>query len=167
MKVDKIHWRYTYLFPICIAAGLTLTATWFSHSYKLIFVANSDKCIPGSIFVVDTTQRNINRGDLVMFKSHKTDILPANINIIKIVAGVAGDSVDVGVYSVKNSSKKYPAPIESAALALDIDVKNLIGIHKVASDSLFVLGTESGSYDSRFFGAINNSQVIGRAYLII
>lgn len=167
IKFDKAHWRHTYLLPFCIAAVITAATTWFSHSYKLILVLNSDKCIPGSVFVVDTRQKHVNSGELVMFMSPQTDILPSGINIIKLVAGVQGDRVEVGQFSVSNNSHKFPAPIDSAAKALNIDTRTLTGTRTVEKDRLFVLGTLAGSYDSRFFGPIKTQQVIGRAYLII
>ena len=166
-KFDKANWRHTYLFPFCIAAVIAAAVTWFSHGYKLIFVFNSDKCIPGSVFVVDTQQKQVNTAELLMFKSHQTDILPAGINIIKLVAGVQGDRVEVGQFSVSNNSHKFPAPIDSAAKALNIDTRTLTGTRTVEKDRLFVLGTLASSYDSRFFGPIKTQQVIGRAYLII
>ncbi|MGI2205202.1 S26 family signal peptidase [Shewanella oncorhynchi] len=167
IEFDKANWQHTYLLPFCIAAVMATAMTWFSHSYKLILVLNSDKCLPGSVFVVDTQQKKVNSGELVMFKSPQTDILPAGINIIKLVAGVEGDRVDIGRFSVTNKNHKFPAPIDSAANALNIDVQKLIGTRTVENGGIFVLGTEPGSYDSRFFGSIKTQQVIGRAYLII
>lgn len=167
IKFDKAHWRHTYLLPFCIAAVITAATTWFSHSYKLILVLNSDKCIPGSVFVVDTRQKHVNSGELVMFMSPQTDILPSGINIIKLVAGVEGDLVEIGRFSVTNKKHRFSAPIDNAANALNIDVQKLIGTRTVENGGIFVLGTEPGSYDSRFFGSIKTQQVIGRAYLII
>jgi conjugal transfer pilin signal peptidase TrbI len=165
--IEPIGWRWYRLYiPLALVITLTFLCYSFTLNYKLVFVGNSDRCIPGWLFVV---KKGVlpKAGELAMVLSHETDIMPSGVKIIKLVAGVAGDTVKVDKYKVVNASKIYYAPLEEAALFLEKNVEDLTGNYIVPNNSYFMIGTFPGSYDSRFFGAIVDKQVVGRAYLII
>lgn len=165
MRFPK-NWKKTYLVPVIVGAGLFLASSYFCSHYKLMFTFGSDKCLPGSVFVVEIGAKP-KVGQLALFKSPKTDLLPEGLNIIKIVAGGPGDSVDVTPYTVVNGIHRYSAPIESAAKFLNADINTLVGTKRVEPDRYFMLGIYPGSYDSRFFGTISKERMVGRAFLLI
>lgn len=160
------NWKKTYLVPVLTALVIVAWTQYFCSHYKLMFTFGSDKCLPGSVFLVHVGELP-HAGELALFKSPKTDILPAGINIIKVVAAEAGQTITVTPFDVSNGEKTFPAPIESAAKALNINVNDLVGSREVEPEHYFMLGLLPGSYDSRFFGTISKSKVVGRAYLVI
>jgi conjugal transfer pilin signal peptidase TrbI len=107
------------------------------------------------------------RGELAMILSHETELMPAGVKIIKIVAGEDGDRILVDKYKVTSGRTVYYAPIEEAASFLSKPINELTGSFLVPENSYYMIGTFAGSYDSRFFGPVHKKQVVGRAYLII
>lgn len=158
-------WSRVYL-PTILVIALTALCSLFTINYKLVFVGNSDRCIPGWVFVVKKGAQP-KAGELAMVLSHETDIMPSGVKIIKLVAGVGGDTVKVDKYKVINGKKVFYASLVEAALFLEKNTDDLVGDFEVPNSSYFMIGTFPGSYDSRFFGPILDKQVVGRAYLII
>jgi signal peptidase I len=107
-----------------------------------------------------------NRGDIVVFtppKGWSHD--QANTPFIKRVIGLPGDRIDIrdGKVYVNDSALDEPyIYAHQSTVAPDPKVSSW----KVAAGELFVMGDHrSASQDSRHFGPIERSTVIGRAWM--
>ena len=117
---------------------------------------------------------DIHRGDIVVFDRVTTDgVAVQHDDLIKRVIGLAGDTISISECVVSVNGK----PIDESYLnAYDLAQSNLddrcripeMATTTVASGHLFVMGdNRPQSFDSRMFGTIEQSLVIGRAFVII
>ena len=121
--------------------------------------------LPGDrLFVRKTRQYVPKRGDVVAFKSPKD----SNITYIKRVAALPGETLEIKnkILYIDGQKVQHPAlqDIESPA-------RDYVGMeaepYRVPENNIFVIGDNSAdSHDSRAFGAIPLSDVIGKAYKI-
>lgn len=112
---------------------------------------------------------NIKKGDIVIFNSiEKTNDLNINL-LIKRVIATQGDIVKIqnGLVYVNNNLLDEPYLKEGTLTNLNPDhiVKDSIE-YKVGADSFFILGdNREVSRDSRYFGAINKNDLLGKIVL--
>jgi len=102
------------------------------------------------------------RGDVVVFKSPDDPDIPW----IERVVALPDETVEItdGVLFINGQQAQYRA-IES--ISYFEDTFGVEKPYKVPTNHIFVIGDNTGnSYDSRFFGSVPQSDVIGRAYKI-
>lgn len=104
------------------------------------------------------------RGDIVVFKSPAD----AGVPLVKRVAGLRGESVELKDGSVYINGEKAECPrLKNIEYVSDGKFGVEGEVFEVPADSLFVLGDNSiNSQDSRYFGAVAESDLIGRVYKI-
>jgi len=117
---------------------------------------------------------DIHRGDIVVFDRVTTDgVAVQHDDLIKRVIGLAGDTISISecVVSVNGEpiDESYLNPYDLAQSNLDDRCRiPEMAVTTVESGHLFVMGdNRSQSFDSRMFGTIEQSLVIGRAFVII
>ncbi len=105
----------------------------------------------------------VHRGDVVVFNR------PKNVNIsdkdlIKRVIGLPGDVLSAHGGSVYVGSRRLSEPYVKKSCHGTAD----FGPVTVPKHDIFVMGdNRCDSYDSRYFGAIPQSLIVGRAFLLI
>jgi signal peptidase I len=105
---------------------------------------------------------DVNRGDIVVFEAPPEERTPEIRDFVKRVIGLPGDTIEVrendGVYI--NGQR-----LEEPYLRPGTPLKDF-GPVTVGPDMLFVMGDNRGeSKDSREFGAIPESSVVGRVFI--
>ena len=116
----------------------------------------------------------IHRGDVVVFDRVTTDgVAVQHDDLIKRVIGLAGDTISISNCVVSVNGKAIDEPYLND---YDLAQSNLdercrvpeLPMTTVESGHLFVMGdNRPQSFDSRMFGTIDKSLVIGRAFVII
>jgi len=104
---------------------------------------------------------NINIGDVIIFKSNK----PENINIIKRIAALPLDTVlfDAKNIFVNGRAVRYNDYKNIHQIGDDILMEEII----LNENEVFVIGDNfSNSIDSREFGVVDISNILGRAIVI-
>ena len=140
-----------------------------AQPYQIQQQSMEDTLMPNQYVLVDKlTPRfdDYHRGDIVVFNP------PASLGraasgapFIKRVIGVAGDTVDIhgGHVSVNGSQLDEPYIYQGQATEPADPARST---WKIADGKLFVMGDHrEESQDSRTFGPIDTSSVIGRAWL--
>jgi signal peptidase I len=117
---------------------------------------------------------DIHRGDVVVFDRVTTDgVAVQHDDLIKRVIGLAGDTISISNCVVSVNGKAIDEPYLND---YDLAQSNLdercrvpeLPVTTVESGHLFVMGdNRPQSFDSRMFGTIDKSLVIGRAFVII
>lgn len=141
--------------------GAILIVT-FQRNYQLAL--NRTPSLPYTMFLIKKGEA-VGRGDLVAFRWRGGLGYPRDATMIKIVAAGAGELVSrQGQSFIVNGSVVATAlertrrgqPVEAAPGGI------------VPAHQLFVVATNPISLDSRYhkFGNVNESEVIGRAYVI-
>ena len=166
------RWRGC-LFEIVETVVLTLliffvVQNFVAQPYQILQVSMERTLNPGEYVLVDKLSPHFSdykRGDVIVFEPPKGFSEDASdIPFIKRVIGVAGDTVEVKDDAVWVNGVKLMEPYVYDGQA----TTPLTGtsVWQVPKDSLFVLGDHrEKSQDSRVFGPIAKSSVIGRAWL--
>jgi signal peptidase I len=171
--VTGLRWRGC-LIEIIETVVLTVVIFFvFQHfvaqPYQIEQVSMENTVEPGQYVLVDKLSPNwsdYKRGDIIVFNPPQgfSEQDGQNIPFIKRVIGVAGDVVEIKDNAVYVNGAKLDEPYVyegQPTTPLTNDSRWV-----VPKDQLFVLGVHrEQSQDSRVFGSIPKSTVIGRAWL--
>lgn len=113
----------------------------------------------GELLLVEKVSYRIykpSRGDVVVFKAPTS----TNVDFIKRIIGLPGDTVRVENGFVYINDKKLEEPYEKQETRGNL-------VLTLGNDSYFVLGdNRGGSTDSRVFGPISRSTIEGKAWFV-
>ena len=159
--MKKITRKQIVFLLLILILGLWLKSIFVKH-YQIGI--NFTDSLPGRVYFVAKGNLNLAIGDLVVFKNDSNVLLYADKNLIKIVAGKQNDKITVQdrTYLINGynvTAKKYST--SGARLNQFQPSDNII-----PKDNYFVITTSKDSYDSRYFGFISKSQIIGKAWQI-
>jgi signal peptidase I len=150
----------TILEPLGVAVALAAAARAAVHIYWIPSGSMAPTLTPGDQIVVTRYIRSTpERGDVIVFRS------PAGSDdlIVKRVVGMPGDLVDSRLGRVRIGGHTLPEPyvLRTAATgAIDPQV--------IPADSYYVLGdNRDDSLDSRTWGVVPRTHVVGRARLVL
>jgi len=110
--------------------------------------------------------RDPRRGDVVVFKFP----LDPSKDYIKRIIGVPGDKVEIRDKQVYLNSILYNNPHEIhkdfQIIPRDVNIRDNFGPVRVPANSYFMMGdNRDNSYDSRFWGFVQNSDIVGLAFI--
>lgn len=106
-------------------------------------------------------------GDVIVFRFPED----RKIDYIKRVIGVPGDRIEIKNKQLMINGKKIDDPHghfnSSASLPAGMSPKDNFGPITVPEGKLFMMGdNRDNSYDSRFWGYVDNADVLGKAIII-
>lgn len=102
-------------------------------------------------------------GNLIQSLQEGLGLKSSERDFIKRVIGVEGDTIQVKQGAVLVNGKKIREPYLRPGLLMPD-----YGPQKIGRDEVFVMGdNRSNSQDSRVFGAIKESSIVGRAFVLI
>jgi signal peptidase I len=139
-----------------------------AQPYQIQQTSMENTLMPGQYVLVDKLTPNFDdyhRGDIVVFNPPSGWEDPSGTPYIKRVIGVAGDTIDIhGGHVYLNGTllkETYVVPGETTDM-MDGGSRTWT----LKKDELFVMGDHrQASKDSRDFGPITRSSVIGRAWI--
>ena len=150
----------TILEPLGVAVALGFLVRGAVHLYAIPSASMAPTLEAGDQIVVTPYFRGApQRGDVVVFESLSTD----EELLVKRVIAIPGDLVDSRLGRVRVSGYTLPEPYllrqaTSGAVAAQI----------VPADSYFVMGdNREDSSDSRSWGVVPRSHIVGRARLVL
>lgn len=142
---------------------------WFQAHYRIAYdMIEGVNCLPYSVFLVDLDDRDVARGDYVAFEARQMEPFYANGTMaIKLAAGVPGDHVTVGREGVAVNGEHWGELVhaEEGGRLWELGRRpaDFVRDEQVPARHLWMMATHVRSYDSRYWGYIENDQVIGRA----
>lgn len=141
---------------------------WFGNRFYIGIDSQEYSCLPYTLFIVDTKQRDIERGEFFAYTAK--GMMPAVEDgkiALKQAVAVPGDTVSVGAEETLVNGKPQPNGLLRHANKLeDRSIEDLVRTLKVSEGELFAMGTEPASFDSRYWGTVKDYQIQGRAYPI-
>ena len=110
--------------------------------------------------------RDPERGDVIVFKYP----IDPSLDFIKRVIGVPGDEIQIVDKQVYINGIPYRNQHEmhkdNQILPAEAEVRDNFGPIRVPEDSYFVMGdNRDNSHDSRFWGFVNKSNLVGKAII--
>lgn len=143
--------RYFLIQPFYVK-GASMEPSFFDHEYLIIDEIS---------YRFDEPKR----GDIVVFR-YPVD--PKQF-FIKRVIGLPGETVEVGEEGIKIYNDQYPNGMmidESSYLSKETVPSTISRTLNLKTGEYFVMGDNRGSsLDSRFFGAIKRSDIVGKVWL--
>jgi len=147
-----------------------LVQHFVAQPYQIMQVSMENTLEPGQYVLVDKISplwSDYNRGDVIVFeppKGYSED--GQDIPFIKRVIGVAGDLVEIHDYAVFVNGVQLTEPYVYQGQPTTPLPPDQRASWRVPIGQLFVLGDHrEASQDSRVFGPIAKSTVVGRAWL--
>ena len=154
-------------------AAVALFLIWFLFvfNYKIGVPAKEHSgCLDASLFLVSRHDNQIERGGLyVMTLDRDMKNAKKGTQLLKRIAGVSGDHIKIEMDGVRvNGTEFYRVPLAPVSRRLGLDMEKLMQQEIVVpAGKIFVIGNTDKSYDSRFWGYLNESSVVGRAYALL
>lgn len=154
---------------VAILLGVSsLLVLSFIQRFTISIPNIQSQCLETTMFIVDKHDIDIQPGDLVAFTFNKDDPhFDKGMSFIKIVAAKSGDSVSVSQDELKvNGQKVGIAGMRHVVNFLELNPSDYEYDVVIEENELFVVGETIYSYDSRYWGAIDTSTILGKAYAI-
>jgi conjugal transfer pilin signal peptidase TrbI len=115
-------------------------------------------------FIIDKWDKDIHRDNYVAFSSLRmTPYFPDGTKVIKSAAAMPGDQIKVDE-AVHVNGKEWGKLIHHEKLGKKLE--EFAREEVVPSGKIYALGVHVKSFDSRYWGYVDTSQVIGKAYAI-
>lgn len=146
-----------------------LPLAWFADHYRIVYDSvKGANCLPYSVFLVDLRDRATDRGQYIAFVTRQMEPFYADGTIaVKQIAAVPGDRVQVSTQGVAINGHVQGALLhlkEGERLwRMGRRISDVERDELVPQGHLWMMGTNPRSYDSRYWGYIENEQIIGRA----
>ena len=150
----------TVLEPLAVAIGLAVLARAAVHIYSIPSRSMAPTLESGDQIVVTRYLRATpKRGDVIVFRSPRG----GDELMVKRVVAVPGDLIDSRLGRVRIGGHTLPEPY-----VLRQATTGAIETQIVPADSYYVLGdNRDDSVDSRFWGCVPGTHVVGRARMIL
>jgi type IV secretory pathway protease TraF len=144
----------------------TIAAICALASYRYAIGFNQTLSLNGSIYLIDKSALSIKNGDLVLFRFDKDPTrFPNGIQFLKIASCLAGDrllsSQNGAVCVGKNGVEHFNAPQTIDIYGAKLTHFEFDGV--VPRGKLFVTTPHPRSYDSRYWGFVDEAEIIGTA----
>ncbi|MCK7582163.1 MAG: signal peptidase I [Chromatiales bacterium] len=163
-----MSWRRAGLMGLGLVLVLGL-GLYGAHRYRLGFDLQDHGCLDGSrIFLIDTFAgpEDVMQGDLVAFRALGVGVPVFEGQLfIKRAAGVPGDWVTVTLAHTWINGRRFADGLALAS-ALARDPATLVRHERVPVEHFWMLGETPDSFDSRYWGFLPQSQVVGKAYAL-
>lgn len=154
-----LSWRWLLSLLLEIALLCALIAAFFVRTPQVLGLSMAPQIASGEYVLIDTLTYRFRapaRGDIIAFRHGDPGADPATY--IKRVIGLPGDLVLISAGVVFVNGKRLREPY------VQFRDRRSFSVVRVPAGSLYVLGDNRvDSEDSRLFGCIPESSVIGRA----
>ncbi len=148
-----------------VKAMLTLALLWlggaaFASRYRIGIDEQVEKCLPGySVFLIDLKDKQLKRGNLYTF-------LFKGKLMLKILTAMPSDTVEIDHEQKIKVNGKMVAEGLYLARQLGYSEDYFYGKTTLEEGDYWFMGTSFNSFDSRYWGAVREDQIIGRAYAL-
>ena len=152
---------------LIVTLVIVVVGGYLKERYRIGFGGQKRACLPWDVYLTDTYSKKIKVGDLVAFIADERmePKFKAGSTVIKQVAGVAGDQVvvDSSAHYIV-AGKNYGTIVKEGAEAAQKDLESLLVSSSIPEGQIAVIGTLPRSFDSRYWGYVDQNQIVGRAY---
>jgi conjugal transfer pilin signal peptidase TrbI len=192
-KKISINSQFKKHLIIIFAIGLlTAGVIEFVTGYYTLMVSRKEhRCLQWTYYILRKNEMPKQRGDLISFKGEGIPNFADGVRFVKMVAGLPGDVIETEIFS-EDEREKHTRIIEKDGMMIKQRLQGRVYLHRkdhgetlpfdaVEKDTLgrdlplieeqtiperkfFVIGTVPRTYDSRYWGLVDENQVTGQAY---
>lgn len=147
-----------------IAASVSV---YLTGRFGLLVDAQVERSLPGvRVLLIDRERTEVVRGGIYAFPSQGLEpwIKDGQL-VVKIADGVPGDRIEISEAGVRvNGSEVVSGLI--LAKTLHRDVGTFVRTETVQPGQAFMLGRAINSFDSRYWGPIEQSRIVGNVHIL-
>lgn len=149
---------------ITMALGFKYSVALFVSHYHLMVDTQKEKCIPEhSTYLIVKNPIEIERGKIYTFSAKgMMPFFADNTLIGKYASGIEGDRISIGENGVLVNGQLVAEGYQLSE-KLGIEPESLYKTFTVPKGKVFFTASASRSYDSRYWGLADQTQIIGEA----
>jgi len=185
--VEFLKSRRKYLFVSLVAtAGFLIFFTYLSHHWMWVMTVPGQECFPYRHWIIKRT-KDLHVGQFIAFRGYGIPNTPDRVLWGKKVLATGGDRIVVekasgnGIININGMDRSFP--IQGIVTVYNRDGQRIRSLTVYGRDTFgrplamiqatqgvipegkyFVVGDTERSYDSRYWGLVDASWVVGRAY---
>ncbi len=135
--------------------------------WNIAIDSQENLCLPPyRVWLIDKKQTTPIQGEVFAFKaSNLGPIFPDGTTIVKVVEGMPGDEVKVTEQETTINGRKVATGLQ-VAQDYGIDYSKYEREGLIPEGSFWFFGRTADSFDSRYWGSVQGTQVVGRAFPI-
>lgn len=164
--VKKQSWK-----RFSFKAAVTLLLLWgagaaFADRYRIGIDPQREKCLPGyTFFLIDMKDKSLERGRVYAFNAKNMQpFYKDGTRMVKILTGLPGDEVAIDEKWMITVNDEVVGEGLQLAGELSVPESHFYGKTKLKKGNYWFMGKSPFSFDSRYWGTVNDEQIIGRAY---
>jgi len=164
----KYSWKYFGLKTAVVASVTIVALTLFNSRYEIGIDFQSERCLPDhQVYIIDLKDKMVEKGGIFAFKAKGLQpLFDDGETMVKILSAVPGDKVEVNEQrEVLINGEVVRSGLHLAQL-LKQPYSHFIGKGELKENQYWFLGKGLFTFDSRYWGAVSNEQIIGRVYPI-
>ena len=167
--VPRKRWTHWTVINITCAAflGWCLFYQVLGSFVRIGFDPQPNRCLPWILYIVRTSPpAQLERNTIYQYYAKGIPLMPEGTRVVKYVGAIAGDTVDVDAQGIRINDVQW-GPLNPETLTkAHLTVADVTKHDTVPAGKVLMLGTEKPSYDGRYFGLIDATQISGRAYAV-
>ncbi|GAD89947.1 conjugal transfer protein TraF [Vibrio halioticoli NBRC 102217] len=152
---------------IFMVIGASILFHLVGQRYQVVFDTQAERCIPEySVYLVDRSVTTFERGGIYTFTARNmTPYFEDGQPIGKYLAGVAGDHVVQNKHGVFINGTQIADGNYAAAEKLGVSPEHYHKTFVIPEGHFFFVGSRTAprSFDSRYYGLVNQDQLVGGA----
>ena len=164
--------RWLFLTVICSAAAVG-AEVWFYDNYRIAWDRQILRCLDARFLLVDLKSKPkhvnaIERNKIYAYTSAQSaPIIKDGTLVGKYLRGMPGDTVEIrSDDTVWINGRKLAEGMPHLRGMTPKERQKFYGVRVLKEDEYWMMGTKYLSFDSRYWGPIHRSQIVGRAYVI-
>lgn len=161
--------RVVFLLQALLLLSVLLPALYMlGNRYRLGIDPQKSRCLPQQFFLIDRHNQSLILGQLYAFRAKNTTLFFRDgTQLVKRLVAGPGDRVAI---SELTAEIRINGHLIATGLPLTDKLKrplaHFAGQRQLPSGEYWFLGECDNSFDSRYWGAVTEQQIIGRAYAL-
>ena len=160
----KVSWPAFFGRLTIFMLALGVPTYLFFTNFYVSFDPQNEKSAGYSFFIIDRNDRVLEKGELYAFSAERLEpLFKDGTKMVKFLRAVPGDTVEVTTGNVFVNGKAITGgPLNAPKLKKKLE--DFVNKGVLKEDQFWFLGVSPSSFDSRYWGAVSERQILGRAY---
>lgn len=168
--MERRRWTPEYALNVASATVIVMFLLFapLASAFRIGIDPQPARCLPWTVFVVGQhVPDHLERNTLYSYISQGVAHIPDGTRVVKYVAAIAGDHVVVDASGIRINGHLWGGLNPDMMRRNRIDYLSIARDYIVPEGAAVVLGVTRVSYDSRYWGTINVSQIDGKAWAVL